>query len=238
MRIVAYIRVSTRDQKDAFGPDRQRDDIRAWAKREGHRIAAEVVEDISGTVLPAERPGWMQAMELCREKKAAGIVVSDLSRLSRAQMNLELTIDALSRSGDVALFSSMSEEQRMLDDPDDPQRKLIRTIIAGINEYDRAMLNSRMQAGRRIKKARGGYAGGQPPYGYTGSGKGMEIAPNPKEWPTREQIVELSRDKKSTRQIAAVLNEEKKFNRKGHPWTSASIARIVKRAAAGEGVLA
>ncbi|ODQ95538.1 recombinase family protein [Mycolicibacterium holsaticum] len=107
-----------------------------------------------------------------------------------------------------------------------------------MNEYDRAMLNSRMQAGRRIKKARGGYAGGQPPYGYTGSGKGMEITPNPAEWPTRERIVELSRDKKSTRQIAAVLNEEKEFNRRGRPWTSASIARIVKRAAAGEGVLA
>lgn len=44
----------------------------------------------------------------------------------------------------------------MLDNPDGPQRKLIRTIIAGINEYDRAMLNSRMQAGRRIKKSRGG----------------------------------------------------------------------------------
>lgn len=236
MRVVPYIRVSTRDQLDAFGPDRQREAIKAWAALHGHRLAREVLEDVSGTVAPFERDGWNDAVARCAETKSVGVVVADLSRLSRDQVKLELTIQAMPES--VALYSTAGEEQRVLDDPNDPQRKLIRTLLAAVNEYDRAMLNSRMQAGRRIKKSRGGYAGGQPPYGYTGSGKAMEITPNPKEWPTLELILTMRGKNLSTREIAAALNKEKKFNREGHPWASASIARIVKRAAATEGAVA
>lgn len=228
MRTVAYIRVSTRDQLDAFGPDRQREAIAAWAKRDGHRIAAEVVEDVSGTVAPFERAGWLEAVQRCGETKSAGIVVADLSRLSRDQVKLELTIQGM--PPEVALFSTAGEEQRVLDDPNDPQRKLIRTLLAAVNEYDRSMLNSRMQAGRRIKRARGGYAGGQPPYGFTGGGKGMVVVPNPDEMPTRERILALHRQRCSTREIAAELNGAGILNRRGRPWASASIARIVKGA--------
>ncbi|MGW4100617.1 recombinase family protein [Mycobacterium sp. NPDC004974] len=228
MKILAYLRVSTRDQLDAFGPERQREAIKAWAKREKHRIVGEVLEDISGTIAPFERDGWNEAVERCAGGEAAGVVVSDLSRLSRDQVRLELTIEQMT-GGAAQLFSTSGEEQRMLDDPNDPQRKLIRTILAAINEYDRAMINVRLQAGRRIKKARGGYAGGQPPYGWTGDGKSMSLKPDPDEWPTLERIRELHKEKLSTRAIAAVLNGGAMFNRKGRPWTSASIARIVKR---------
>ncbi|MCZ9629557.1 recombinase family protein [Rhodococcus sp. BH5] len=176
------MRTSTRDQLAAYGPARQCEAITDWAKRNRHRIVAEVVEDVSGTVAPSGREAWVDVVTRVCGGEADGVAVSDLSRLTRDQVHLELTIDEMSACG-ARLFSTSGEDQSMLDDPDDPQRKLIRTIIAAINEYDRSMIVQRMQAGRRIKKASGGYAGGQPPFGYR--------AATPREsWcPTRPNIL-------------------------------------------------
>lgn len=228
MKVIAYLRTSTKDQLAAYGPARQREAITAWAKQHGHRIAAEVVEDVSGTVAPFEREAWIDVVARCCDGEAGGVVVSDLSRLSRDQVRLELTIEQMA-SCEAKLFSTSGEEQSMLDNPDDPQRKLIRTIIAAINEYDRAMIVQRVQAGRRIKKANGGYAGGQPPYGYRGGDSSKELVPDEREQAVVRRLLALHRENLSTHKIAAVLNGEGLTNRKGGAWASASVARIVKR---------
>lgn len=228
MRVISYIRTSTKDQLAAFGPARQREAITAWAKLHGHRIVAEVIEDVSGTVAPFERDGWNGAVERCCEGEASGVAVSDLSRLSRDQIRLELTIEQMAGCA-AKLFSASGEEQAMLDDPADPQRKLIRTIIAAINEYDRAMIVRRVQAGRRLKKANGGYAGGQPPFGYRGGDGSRELVPDEREHAVLARMLQLHRDGLSTRAIADALNEAGLFNRKGGRWASPSVARLIRR---------
>ena len=230
MKVISYVRVSTRDQLDAFGPDRQREGIAEWAKRHKHRIIDEVLEDVSGTVAPFERDGWTEAVNRCCAGEADGIVVFDLSRLSRDQVRLELTIEELSRC-DAKLFSASGEEQSMLDNPEDPQRKLIRTIIGAVNEYDRAQIKARIQAGRRLKKAAGGYAGGQPPYGWRGGDGTKELVVDEGEQAVLARMIELHHDGMSTRAIAAELNEAELFNRTGGRWYSASVARLIKRLA-------
>ncbi len=228
MKVIAYIRVSTKDQLDAFGPERQREGITAWTKRHRHRIVAEVVEDVSGTVAPFERDGWIDAVNRCCEGEAGGVVVLDLSRLSRDQVRLELTIEELARC-DAKLFSASGEEQSILDNPDDPQRKLIRTIIGAVNEYDRAQINARLQAGRRLKKAAGGYAGGQPPFGFRGGDGTGELVPDEREQAVLARMLELHEAGMSTRAIAAELNSAELFNRTGGQWFSAPVAKLVRR---------
>ncbi len=56
MKVIAYIRTSTKDQLAAFGPERQREAITAWAAAGSHRIIAEVIEDVSGTLAPFGAP--------------------------------------------------------------------------------------------------------------------------------------------------------------------------------------
>ncbi|WP_188585779.1 recombinase family protein [Gordonia jinhuaensis] len=228
MKVIAYIRVSTRDQLAAHGPARQREAIIEWAKRNRHRIVAEVVEDVSGTVAPFEREAWLSTVDRCCAGEADGVVVSDLSRLSRDQVRLELTIEQMATC-DAVLFSTSGEEQAMLDNPEDPQRKLIRTIMAAINEYDRAMIVQRMQAGRRIKKASGGYAGGQPPFGYRGGDSSGELVPDEAEQAVLARMRSLHSEGLATRAIADVINEEGLTTRKGGRWSSASVARLIRR---------
>jgi DNA invertase Pin-like site-specific DNA recombinase len=228
MRVIAYLRTSTHDQLSAYGPARQREAIAAWAKQHGHRLVAEVTEDVSGTVAPFERGGWNGAVSRCCDGEAAGVVVSDLSRLSRDQVRLELTLEQMAGCA-ATLFSTSGEEQAMLDNPDDPQRKLIRTIMAAINEYDRAMIVQRVQAGRRIKKANGGYAGGQPPFGYRGGDGSGELVPDEREHAVLSRMLQLHAEGRSTRDIADTLNDADLFNRTGGRWASASVARLIRR---------
>lgn len=228
MKVIAYIRTSTRDQLAAYGPARQREAITEWAKRNRHRIVAEVVEDVSGTLAPSGREAWVDVVARVCGGEADGVVVSDLSRLTRDQVHLELTIDEMTACG-ARLYSTSGEEQSMLDDPDDPQRKLIRTIIAAINEYDRAMIVQRMQAGRRIKKAAGGYAGGQPPFGFKGGDASGELVPDETEQAVLARMRSLSGEGCSTRAIATIVNDEGLTTRKGGQWSSASVARLIRR---------
>ncbi|WP_055474822.1 hypothetical protein [Gordonia sp. HS-NH1] len=47
-----------------------------------------------------------------------------------------------------------------------------------MSRYDRSVIVQRMQAGRRIKKASGGYADGQPPFKYRCGDAAGELVPN------------------------------------------------------------
>ncbi len=158
-------------------------------------------------------------------------MVADLSRLTRDQVHLELTIDEMAACA-TRLFSTSSEEQALLDNPDDPQRKLIRTIIAAINEYDRSMIVARVQAGRRIKKAAGGYAGGQPPFGYRGGDGSKELVSDEREQAVLSRMRHLHDEGMTAGAIAEVLNDAEMFNRKGGRWISTSVARLLRRSPA------
>lgn len=228
MKVIGYVRTSTKDQLAAYGPARQRESMTAWAKLHGHRIIDVIVEDVSGTVAPFEREAWIGIVQRCCAGEAAGIVVSDLSRLSRDQVRLELTLEGMAQCG-AKLYSTSGEEQSMLDNPDDPQRKLIRTVIAAINEYDRAMIVQRVQAGRRIKKAAGGYAGGQPPFGYRGGDGSKELVADEYEQGVLRRMFDLHMSGMSTRAVAEALNDAKLVNRRGGQWASASVARLIRR---------
>ncbi|WP_020109608.1 recombinase family protein [Nocardia sp. 348MFTsu5.1] len=226
MKAVAYIRTSTKDQLAMYGPDRQREAIRSWARQHRHRIVAEVVEATSGTVPPPARTLWPYAVETACENGGA-VVVADLSRLSRDLIEQETALREMARCG-TRLCSTSEEEQRMLDDPNDPQRKLIRQVVGAVNEYDRSQIVRRMQDGRRLKKQAGGYAGGQPPFGYKGRDKSKELVPHPAEQAVLSRMRDLHAAGASTRAIADVLNREGMTTRQDGRWSSPMVSHHLR----------
>jgi DNA invertase Pin-like site-specific DNA recombinase len=116
----------------------------------------------------------------------------------------------------------------MLDDPTDPQRKLIRTIVGAVNDCNRSMVVTRMQAGRRLKKAAGGYAGGQPPYGYRGGVSTKELAPDPHEQQVLARMRDLAGARHSTRTIAKTINDEGLRTRRRGAWSSPMVSKYVR----------
>ena len=91
MKIVAYTRVSTDKQAEqGLGLEVQRDAIKAWAKRERHRIALWTSDEgVSGSNGLDSRVGLLDAIGAGpRARSVQGLVVYKLDRLAR-DLNLQ-----------------------------------------------------------------------------------------------------------------------------------------------------
>lgn len=227
MRVVAYVRVSSAHQQEAYGPEVQREAIRKWAKAGGHKIVSWQEDTISGASELRDRAGWCEAAALVKSGAAQGVVVARLDRLARDVMVQELLLRKLSDLGGIVLSTRENENEMLNGESKDPSRKLVRVIMGAISEYDREMTVDRLAAGRAAKAARGGHAHGALPYGYrSANGK---LAPIPAEQAALVKMKALSAQGVSTREIARVLTAEGHPTKRGGTWCAATVARILKR---------
>jgi len=97
-----------------------------------------------------------------------------------------------------------------------------------VEKWDVNEISQRLNQGRQIKAAQGGYAGyGSPPFGqHSQEGK---LVDNPRE----KQIIELIRrhhkSGKSLQQIANWLNQSGYQTKRGHQWQRISVKRVLDR---------
>lgn len=228
MRVVAYLRVSTAKQQEAYGPAVQRADITAWAKAHGHKVIDWQQDVISGASELQNRTGWCLAAEQVKSGKAAGIVVARLDRLARDVVVQEVLLRNLSELGGVVLSTRANEDEMLNGESKDPSRKMVRTILGAVNEYDREMVVSRLAAARQLKAQRGGYAHGALPYGYR-SAKG-KLVPVPAEQRALTKMKSLDAQGVPAREIARVLNAEGIPTKRAGRWAHGTVARILRRA--------
>lgn len=227
MKVVAYLRVSTTKQQEAYGPEVQRKAIQQWAKANGHSVIAWHTDVISGASELHARAGWRDAAELVKAGKASGVVVARLDRLARDVMVQEYLLRNLTDFGGVILSARDSENEMLAGESKDPSRKMIRTILGAVSEYDREMTVDRLAAARAAKAAHGGYAHGAVPYGYRSvAGKLVPILAEQK---AIAHMKQLAMQGFTYRDIACRLNVESTPAKRGGTWTHGAVARIVKR---------
>jgi len=136
---MAYVRVSTIEQSE----DRQ---LEALKK---HNIEKWFVEKISGKNM--DRPQLKLMMEFAREGDA--IFIHDFSRLARSTIDLLDLVEQL-KNKNVRLVSNKENL-----DTTTPTGKLMLTMIAAINEFERTNLLERQREGIAIAKNKGVYKG-------------------------------------------------------------------------------
>ena len=88
-QVAIYCRVSTDDQSC----ERQERDLRAFAKRAGHKVVAVFKETASGA--DNGRPERAKVLALARAHKIDAILVTELSRWGRSTQDLVQTLDDL-----------------------------------------------------------------------------------------------------------------------------------------------
>lgn len=136
---VGYIRVSSVDQNEA----------RQLEALEKHDIEKYYTEKVSGK--DTNRPELQSMLDYIREGDT--VYVEDFSRLSRSTADLLRIADLLKGKG-VRLISLKENF-----DTDTPQGKLMLTMIAAINEFERQNLLERQREGIAIAKRDGKYKG-------------------------------------------------------------------------------
>lgn len=139
---IAYVRVSTIEQNEA----RQVEALRS------HQIDKWFKEKVSGK--DTNRPQLQAMLEFSREGDT--IYIHDFSRLARSTSDLLKLVELL-QSKNVRLVSNKENI-----DTHTPTGKLMLTMIAAINEFERTNLLERQREGIAIAKRNGIYKGRKP----------------------------------------------------------------------------
>jgi len=229
MKLAAYLRVSTDRQADeGYGLDVQKQDIKRWAKTNGHRVVAWFADEgKSGGDGINKRESLKAALEALNDGIAEVLITKNLDRLAR-KLTVQEAILAYVWDHGAKCFTVEDDGEVVQDDPNDPMRTAMRQMRGVFAELERAMLVKRMQDGRRTKAADGGYAYGAPPLGKRAVAK--NLVADPSETKTVKRITQLHRQGNSLRQIAQVLEDEGCRTKRGGRWHPVTIARILERA--------
>jgi putative DNA-invertase from lambdoid prophage Rac len=143
-QVAIYCRVSTDDQSC----ERQERDLRAFAKRADHEIVAVFRETASGA--KNDRAERKRVMALAQARKIDAILVTELSRWGRSTQDLVQTLDDL-HSWKVSVLAQTG----LSFDLSTSSGKLMRTIMAGLAEFERDLIRERVKSGLSAAKARG-----------------------------------------------------------------------------------
>lgn len=230
MKLAAYTRVSTANQAEhGFGLAVQKETISRWARSQGHTITAwhEDAGESGADGLDA-RLGLADAIESIRTGTARGLIVARLDRLARDLVLQETLLGEIRKHKGRAFSCSAGEDAYLEDDPDDPSRKLIRSILGAVATYEREIIRLRMAAGRARKKAAGGYASGRPGYGWRAIDG--ELVPDPIEQSQIDLMRSLRASGASLNHVAIVLERlEVPTKIPGGRWQPNTVARILAR---------
>lgn len=176
---VIYARVSTKDQDC----QRQISDLQAFATRAGYEVVEVFQEKASGA--KNDRAERTKVMKLAQGRKIDVVLVTELSRWGRSTQDLLTTMqDLQSRNVSIVAVSGMQM------DLSTPSGKLMATLLAGVAEFERELIQERVRSGIAQAKANGRLIGRQAGDNY----KSAEHEPT---------IEKLMSEGKSCRAIAA-----------------------------------
>lgn len=176
MRVAAYVRVSTIEQRDeGYSLDVQKDRLLAFAKSQGWDDITIYMDDgYTGTDM--NRPGLKRMIRHIEEKMINCVIVMKLDRLSRKQKDaLYLLEDVFDKNG--VIFKSSTEPF----DTSTPLGKAMIGVLAVFAQLERDMIVERTTSGRRERVSKGKWYGGPVPFGYSWNKEAQELEIVPEE---------------------------------------------------------
>ena len=150
-RAALYCRVSTADQSCA----RQERDLIAFADRAGYEVVGVFKETGSGVRL--DRAERRKVMALAQARRIDAVLVTELSRWGRSTTDLLATLKELeARRVSVVALNGMTFDLAT------PHGRMTATVLAGVAEFERELIQERIRSGIAAAKARGKQLGRQP----------------------------------------------------------------------------
>ena len=147
-RAAIYCRVSTDDQSC----ERQQADLEAFAGRAGYEVVNTFHEKASGA--DNARPERAKVLAMAKRREISAILVTELSRWGRSTQDLVATLDELHAQG-----VSVIAQTGLSFDLATPSGKLMRTIMAGLSEFERDLIKERVKSGMAVAKVKGTRSG-------------------------------------------------------------------------------
>lgn len=158
MRVVAYCRFSSENQRDGYSIEAQRKAIADYCDREGHTIIDYYVDEAkSGT--NDDREDFQSMIAAAASKKFQAVVVHKLDRFARDRYDSAIYKKKLKDHG-VRLLSVLEP----LDDS--PESVMMESVLEGMAEYYSKNLAREVLKGKKVAASKAQHPGGMPPYGF------------------------------------------------------------------------
>ncbi len=235
IKVLGYARVSTEGQdKHGYGLEAQREAIQRFCATKKWDLVR-IFEDpgVSGATADEEelvvnRPGLQEMLSSINGHHIRFVVVLNTSRLWRSDLAKVIiqrqlcNLDVDVRSIEQPSYSIKKQE---------PSEYLINSLFEALDVYQRLEIAVKLRRGRLAKARQGGYAGGQPPFGYRAvrGSKTLQIDANEAE--VVRTIFNLRKRGLTGNGIARSLNEDGVRTREGREWTHKQVLRILSRRA-------
>lgn len=142
MRVAVYTRVSTPDQST----DRQRRELRNYAKARGWKIVREMQETASGA--SHKRPLREVVMQMARTRAIDVILVQALDRWGRSVRDLILTMAELEALGVAFVVPGQI-------DMSTPMGRMLAHFLSAVAEFERELIRERVRSGLANARAKG-----------------------------------------------------------------------------------
>jgi len=212
MRVALYARVSTEEQTHGLSIDTQLDNLRQWAKDNGHTVVDEYVDlGVSARKAPSKRPELQRLLtDLARVEL---IVFTKLDRWTRNVKGYYDVQEQLDKHK--VAWTAIQEDYETL--TSSGRFKVNIMLSVAENEADRTSERIKVVLDRKIQ--RGEYIGNRVPYGYSVIDK--HLVPNDDADIVRAAY-EFYRRTGSIYQVKNYLHEH------GHPCVYVTVCRILR----------
>jgi DNA invertase Pin-like site-specific DNA recombinase len=150
-RAALYCRVSTADQSC----ERQERDLTAFAQRAGYEMVGIYKETGSGARM--DRVERRKVIALAQRREIDAVLVTELSRWGRSTVDLLHTLEDLQ-----AWRVSVIALNGLAFDLSTATGRMMATVIAGVAQFERELIQERIKSGMAAAKARGRKLGRQP----------------------------------------------------------------------------
>lgn len=227
LRIAIYLRVSTAKQLEGYGLSTQEDMCRALIGLRFANTPHEIVDvftdgGVSGKL--RSRPHFDRMNRLITDKQIDVVVVAKLDRVGRTMEDIHRWVFDTTERG----VRVITADGRL--DSSDDMFKLMLSILSWMADMEHILIKERTMSGREAKLAEGKWGLGAAPFGFALEGKGAEAAPvrNPEEVRTLELAIEYLVDLgKNLAETCDELNKLNRPTRKGGPWSSTTLRKIL-----------
>lgn len=220
-QIVGYVRVSTDEQ--SLSVEAQHQALERWCQSHQAQLIA-VYEDVgvSGGTPLEKRPGLLSALNALTRGSALLVIRRD--RLARDTLTAAMA-ERIAQKAGASILTVNGEGNG-----DGPEAQLMRVILDGFAQYEKALIALRTKAGLARKREKGERLG-VVPYGKRIAADGVHLIDNLTEQAVIATVQELRASGLSLRAIAAELNRRGLTNRAGGRFMATQVVRMLDEVA-------